>query len=244
MRGKQSPQYVIDNYRKRQRWMPFIIGGLAVILISVGIIVIVIWLAGSGKPVLPGFTPPTLTPTITFTATNTPVPPTKTPTPTATPTNEPTATNTATPSGPMEYTIQEGDLCSTIADKFKVDLMVLIVLNNLGDACTIKAGDKINIPPASMKLPTETPIANTIPKGTKLEYKIKPGDTLGSIAARFNTTQEAIEKENNIKDANKITVGQILKIPVNLVTPVPTKPQAIQTGATPTTGTVTPTKKP
>ena len=51
-------------------------------------------------------------------------------------------------------------------------------------------------------------------KETKKEitYKVQKGDTLSAIAKKYNTTVEAIAKKNNIKDVNKIYVGQSLKI--------------------------------
>ena len=51
------------------------------------------------------------------------------------------------------------------------------------------------------------------PKVNVTTYKIKNGDTLGSIAKRHNTTVDAIAKINNIKNPNMIYVGDIIKIP-------------------------------
>ena len=50
--------------------------------------------------------------------------------------------------------------------------------------------------------------------GVKKEvtYIVKKGDTLSEIAKRFNTTVSAIATKNNIKNVNKIYVGQKLKI--------------------------------
>ena len=47
---------------------------------------------------------------------------------------------------------------------------------------------------------------------TTKTYKVKSGDTLSEIAKKYNTTVSAIAKKNNIKDVNKIYVGQVLKI--------------------------------
>ena len=44
-------------------------------------------------------------------------------------------------------------------------------------------------------------------------YTVQPGDTLGIIAARENTTVEALVAANNIQNANFIRVGQVLTIP-------------------------------
>ncbi len=44
-------------------------------------------------------------------------------------------------------------------------------------------------------------------------YTIMPGDTLTKIAAKFNTTVEALVKANNISNPDLIIAGQTLKIP-------------------------------
>lgn len=43
-------------------------------------------------------------------------------------------------------------------------------------------------------------------------YTVKKGDTLSEIAKKYKTTVKALQSLNNIKDANKIYVGQKLKI--------------------------------
>lgn len=46
-------------------------------------------------------------------------------------------------------------------------------------------------------------------------YVIKKGDTLTAIAKRYNTTVNKIVEANNIKDANKIYVGQKIILPIS-----------------------------
>ena len=51
---------------------------------------------------------------------------------------------------------------------------------------------------------------------------MQQGDTLQSIAAKFNSTGEDIAKINKITDPNSIQVGQVLEVRVNIATPTPT----------------------
>lgn len=44
-------------------------------------------------------------------------------------------------------------------------------------------------------------------------YKVQSGDTLFSIAKKFNVKMDDIIKLNNLEDPNKLQVGQELKIP-------------------------------
>ncbi len=50
-------------------------------------------------------------------------------------------------------------------------------------------------------------------------YTVAKGDTLSSIAKRLNTTVDALAADNNIKDVNKISIGQ--KIVSKPVAPIP-----------------------
>lgn len=53
-----------------------------------------------------------------------------------------------------------------------------------------------------------------------VSYTVRPGNTLFGIAQFFGTTVGNILRYNNIKDANKIYVGQTLIIPVDDETPI------------------------
>lgn len=244
MSKKDTAQEVITSYKKRQQWGPFIIGSLAVVLVVAGIFILIFWMTGSGKPLLPFLATKTPTPTIT----NTPTPVTPTETPTTVPTETPTPTITLTPtaSGPFEYVIQEGDTCYALAVKFNADLLVLVKLNeaNYGPNCNVPVGAKILIPQPGAKLPTPTPVDITkLAKGYLFKgYVVQAGDTLSSIAEKFNSTVDDIMRQNKITAANAIQVGQILDIRVNLITPVPTKPATIT--PTGTVSAIMPTSTP
>jgi uncharacterized protein YkwD len=63
---------------------------------------------------------------------------------------------------------------------------------------------------------------------------VLPGDTLAGIAAKFNSITDNIIEANDIENANALAVGQVLQIPVNLVTATATLPST----STPVTPTV------
>jgi LysM repeat protein len=234
MSDKESAQNVIDSYRKRQQAAqraPLVLG-IAALLLVVGAGVLIFWLAGPNRPSIALFATDTPTPTVTSTATQTP---TQTSTATQTPTEAPTATitETPTPSGPFTYEVVEGDNLYAIAERFQVDLLVLIAINNLDPANPIiDIGDQLTIPGPDTELPTATSLPASIGRGTIIEYTVQLGDTLAIIADKFNSTIDAIMEENEIENQNAIFAGQKLNIPVNLVTPVPTS--TVGTPGTPT----------
>jgi len=51
------------------------------------------------------------------------------------------------------------------------------------------------------------------PRAAAARHKVKPGDTLYSIALRHDTTVRAIEKANGLKPGKKIRPGMVLSIP-------------------------------
>lgn len=220
MNQKNTPQDVINKFAKRQKFMPYILGGLAGILALLGILIIIAVATGSANPFKAIFSTKTPTATATFTPTATVPSPTPSNTPTMTLT--PTETATVTPSGPQYYEVQQYDNCADIAAKFNVDLLVLLAINNFGGECNIVPGQKILIPAQGQELPTPTPLPSDLPRGTVIEYTVRTGDSLATIASVFNTTVEDIMLQNNLKDENLIYLGQVLKIRVNLVTPTPT----------------------
>ncbi len=236
MSEKESPQKVIEAHRKRQmrQGTPIAVMIGAGILLIAGAAALIFWLLGSNSPFKDSTPTPTvtLTPTMTSTATSLP---TNTPTitPTSAPSETPTPSITPTPSGPFEYTIQQGDILSTIAARFGTDIPTILALNPSIDPATliIYVGQKILIPAPNTLLPTATAVSTNVPPGTIISYTVVSGDTVGGIAVKFNSTVDAIVKENKLANANDIFAGLILKIPVNIATPVPTA----------TVGTVYPT---
>ncbi|HTX92598.1 MAG TPA: LysM peptidoglycan-binding domain-containing protein [Anaerolineales bacterium] len=216
----------IETYRKRRnQMMPIVIGGVAILVIVVAIILIVVSMSGGGLSAL--FATKTPTPTITPTPTETFTP---TDTPTITPT--PTETATATPSSAHPYVVQEGDtLTKIVKDNNLGDngLLLIYMLNPTIDPATglIQVGDTIILPPPNYPIPTPTEIPTGLAPGAHIIYRVMPGDGLGAIAAKFNTTIAAILLANKTALPNGQTSliypGQLLVIPINLATAVPTK---------------------
>ena len=95
------------------------------------------------------------------------------------------------------YTVKKGDTLYSIANRFNTTVQALKSLNNL-TSDTLTIGQTLKIP--------------TGEENTQTTYTVKSGDTLYSIANRFNTTVQAIKSLNNLT-SNTLTIGQILKIP-------------------------------
>ena len=237
----------IESYRKRRNQLtPLILGSVAVLLVVVGIIIVVTSMNGGGLARLLSTRTPT--PTITPTVTDTPMP---TDTFTITPT--PTVSPTGTPSAPENYVVQEGDTLTSIVTAHNLGtngLLLIYILNPLSTDTTtgtstgidpstglIMVGQTIIIPNPGMQLPTSTPIPTGLFPGSRITYRVMPGDSLGAIANKFNSTVAAIVLANQatMKTNGASTVlypGELILVPIDLVTPLPTK--AVTATPTPT----------
>lgn len=220
MLDRKNTKNLMGGGNGKKRSMLMMLTILAIILVIIGIVMIVLWIAGGGF----SFSLFSKKPTPTSTMPPTPImSPTPSLLPTETTTPEPTITTT--PSGPFEYEVQENDSCWGIAENFDVDFLTLLAINNFEDGtCPIIPGDKILIPSPGQSLPTPTDMPSDTKSGTKITYTVQSGDTLASIASKFNTTIDDILALNKkvITDQDNIGVGIVLTIRVNLVTPTPT----------------------
>src|SRR5829696_3417011 len=231
----------INSFRKkRQQQGQFLMYG-AIALVVLGLILLIYWLTRPEMPLGQYFATDTPTVTVTATATTT-----TTPTLTPTITETATVTLTATPSEPFDYTIQEGDSLDALAQRFNLgpDGPQLIYYQNqellAPSGGVIFVGQTIKIPLPGSVLPTTTPISPNLRAGTLIDYTVLPGDTLAGIAFKFNSITDNIIEENELADPNALQAGDVLRIPVNLVTPTSTLP-ATSTPVTPTVAGGTPT---
>lgn len=233
--AQKKSQSLLSSYRKKSRKKnskAFLLVLVALLIIA-GLVILALWATGNlGGGGLQLFATDTPTPTMTLTPT--PVTPTNTATVTPTITETPTPSLTPTLDGPFDYVVQEDDYyCATIAEKFEADLEVLLMINNFTDGnCYITPGDIIKVPATWQRMPTSTSVPTEIYPGTLIDYIVEAGANLDSVALFFRSTPDRIITETNrYRTANSITpllsnttplyIGELLKVPVNIATPVP-----------------------
>ena len=101
--------------------------------------------------------------------------------------------------GSMDYSVKSGDTLSSIAAKYGVSVAAILEANNISNPDLIRVGQQIVIP-------GEEGESNRV-------HVVAAGETLGKIAARYDTKTTDIAQINNITNINLIRVGQTLKIP-------------------------------
>jgi LysM repeat protein len=112
------------------------------------------------------------------------------------------------------YVIQPGDTLGSIAARFNTTVAAIAAANNIVNPNWIFAGDTLIIP-GDGPPPTDPqpPPTDPQPPAAGGTYTVQPGDTLSTIAVRFNTTVAAIAQLNGIANPNYIYAGQVLTIP-------------------------------
>lgn len=95
----------------------------------------------------------------------------------------------------IEYQVEDGDTLSTIAQKFGISQDTIKWANELEDKDSIKPGQRLKILPV-----------------TGVAHTVKSGDTLESVAKRYEAESQAILDFpfNDVPDDFKLSVGQVL----------------------------------
>jgi LysM repeat protein len=108
----------------------------------------------------------------------------------------------------LEHVVQKGETLYAISRTYAVSLDDLCKENSIQKTDTLKAGQKLTIPPGSGA--ASKPAAKTAE--AKIEsYKVAQDDTLYGIARMFNMGVDDLKNLNNLS-ADTIKVGQTLKV--------------------------------
>ena len=106
-----------------------------------------------------------------------------------------------------EYIVVRGDALSKIAKKFGLKTKELAKLNGLKIKSPLLVGQKLT-------LPFEQKMIDALASAT---YKVEAGDTLISIANKFNLDPKAVVEFNGITSYTAIRTGNIIKLPLPYV---------------------------
>ena len=174
-----------------------------------------------------------------------------TPVPTGTPTPIPTSTPRSVlveicepPSSWVPYVIQPGDTLYRLALRAQVPVLVLMQENCLGDP-NVRTGEIIHLPRLAVVSPTAPPY-RCGPPGHWVSVRVRPGDTLYSLARAYGTTIRAIRQANCLVGYT-IYAGLFLYLPPRAPTQTPTPRPTFTPTAAPTatpTATASPTLRP
>jgi membrane-bound lytic murein transglycosylase D len=121
------------------------------------------------------------------------------------------------------HTVKKGETLTKIAAKYSTSIDVLVKLNKLKSSETsVKLGQTLKVPAPVKKTSKKQGIADNKKKNPDLlekignvgknnQYVVRQGDTLYSIAKKFDTTTTIIKKVNNLSSDN-VSIGQVITI--------------------------------
>ncbi len=96
-----------------------------------------------------------------------------------------------------DYIVKKDDTLYSIAFSHNIDVQDLASMNNITSPYTIKVGQKLLLDPQDSQI---------------VRYRVKPKDTMFSLAKRFNIELDQLAQQNNIGKNCDIRVGQWLII--------------------------------
>jgi peptidoglycan endopeptidase LytF len=100
--------------------------------------------------------------------------------------------------GEVSHVVQRGETIYSISRAYGVTMDAILIRNNIIDPNRIVAGQVLIIPTGAVTVPWV--------------HVVEPGETLYSIAIRYNTTVDALIAINSL-GSSAIAVGQVLTLP-------------------------------
>jgi len=97
----------------------------------------------------------------------------------------------------------KGDTLWSISKQYNISLELILALNNIKDKDTLSIGQIIKIP------------QDNLPAADYNMHIVKKGETLWSIAQKYNLSVDLILATNNIANSELISIGQEMKVPSN-----------------------------
>jgi murein DD-endopeptidase MepM/ murein hydrolase activator NlpD len=97
------------------------------------------------------------------------------------------------------HTVRKGETVYSICRAYEADMGELMRLNGISDPAKLQAGQRLKIPGAGASAYTE--------------YRVVRGDTLYSIARRYQTTVDAILAASDLVRDHVLKPGDVLRIP-------------------------------
>ena len=112
-------------------------------------------------------------------------------------------------------TVRSGETLSDIANRYGVSVGTLMRMNGIRNPDLVQAGSRLQVP------------GPTVTAGSG-RHRVNSGETLSSIANRYQVRSRDLMALNNLRNANHVEVGQTLRLPSNAVMPRPAfKPVAV-----------------
>jgi len=101
----------------------------------------------------------------------------------------------------ITHKVTKGDTLWSITKQYNISLESILALNNIKDKDTLSIGQIVKI------------YQDNLPAADYTMYVVKKGESLWSIAQKYNLSVNLIFATNNIANSELISIGQEMKIP-------------------------------
>jgi membrane-bound lytic murein transglycosylase D len=147
------------------------------------------------------------------------------------------------------YKTKAGETLPQVAQRFGLPLETLRTVNGIGARATVPAGHALLVPSQAPSDATAASLQNavftTVPSGRTVYHRVTKGETLSSVAARYDVTPQDL-KSWNAGLTSKVVPGQKLRI-ISDSAPSTGKPKSTRKQAAPASAasrSANPTVKP
>jgi membrane-bound lytic murein transglycosylase D len=128
---------------------------------------------------------------------------------------EPRQVRMSTKSGFKRHKVKRGETAASIAQRYGLSVNALMSYNGLSAKKEVRVGQRLKVPFRGVRYAKDTS-GKASPRDKSRNdqidrYKVKKGDTLSSVAKRFNTVPSEIKRINNIK-GDALQTGRIIKV--------------------------------
>jgi len=117
----------------------------------------------------------------------------------------------------VHYKAKRGETVVSIARKYRTSVSAIMAYNNVSSRKRLKTGQRLIIPVqgtgyAKARSTKQSDKDDIQVRGETIKYRVKKGDTLVSVAKRFDTTVDDIRRLNKFKKRKTLKGGQVILI--------------------------------
>lgn len=111
------------------------------------------------------------------------------------------------------HQIKKGDTLQVLARKYRIQVNDIIALNNIRNPRTIQIGTNLILPlkEGFTRLPVNE-LTDSYVRSRRQTYKVRQGDSLWSIARRFDVNEKELRVWNRLGWSNLLRPGQVLAV--------------------------------
>jgi len=115
----------------------------------------------------------------------------------------------------ITYRAKRAETVVSIARRYRTSVSAIMDYNHISGRKKVKAGQRLIIPVnasryAKVKSTKRSDSDKTQASGDVIKYKVRKGDTLTSLAKRYDTSVDEIKRLNKFKKRKAITPGQVI----------------------------------